>query len=116
MDIFIGGIPFKWNEKKIIELFEVYGDVVSTKIVINKMTRQSKGFGFVTMSNEIAAQKAIEALNGKNFEGRNIIVSISNPNKPEVKVLKNKRAEHTSENTENKKVWKPFRGNNWRAQ
>jgi RNA recognition motif-containing protein len=114
MDIFIGGIPFKWSEKKLIELFEVYGDVVSAKIVINKMTRQSKGFGFIAMANDIAAHQAIEALNGKNFEGRNIIVSISNPNKQEPKALKNKRVEHPSESTENKKAWKPFRGNNWR--
>ncbi len=49
MDIHVGSIPFKWTEKNLIALFEEYGEVESAKIVIDKITRQNKGFAFVNM-------------------------------------------------------------------
>jgi RNA recognition motif-containing protein len=79
MDIHIGSIPFKWKDSDLETLFEVYGKVVSAKIIIDKKTRQNKGFGFVTMSTEEETMKAIEALNGFEFEERNITVTLSLP-------------------------------------
>jgi RNA recognition motif-containing protein len=77
MEIFIRSLPFKFKEADLKNLFEVFGEVTTTSIVMDKMTRQSKGFGFVTMSNDEAALIAIEALNGEELQGRKIEVSIS---------------------------------------
>ena len=77
MDIFIKSLPFKFKEKDLQNLFEVFGEVTKASIVMDKMTRQSKGFGFVTMTNDEAALIAIEALNGSDLQGRTIEVSIS---------------------------------------
>lgn len=49
MEIFVGSIPFKFKEKDLIDLFSPYGEVISATIIINKSTRQNKGFGFVEM-------------------------------------------------------------------
>ncbi len=87
MDIFIGSIPFKWKEKELEELFTQYGEVSSAKIIIDRITRQNKGFGFVTMEDEKSAKNAINALNNIEFEGRKIVVNISLP-KADVKAIK----------------------------
>lgn len=79
MDLYVGSIPFKWNDKNLIELFEQFGEVSSAKIIIDKITRQNKGFGFVTMPDDHKAQIAITALHGVEFEGRTIIVNPSMP-------------------------------------
>ncbi len=79
MDIFVGSLPFKLKEEELRELFEKHGEVASAKIIIDKITRQNKGFGFVEMPNEAEAQAAIEALNGYEIEGRTINVSKSEP-------------------------------------
>jgi RNA recognition motif-containing protein len=75
MDIFVGSLPFKLNENELREIFERFGEVVSVKIVINKATRQNKGYGFVSMQNGGEALKAIQELNGSEILGRKIIVS-----------------------------------------
>ncbi len=77
MDIFVGSLPFKLKEEELRMLFEQHGTVESCKIIIDKITRQSKGFGFVTMMNDEEANKAIEELNGSEVLGRNIAVSQS---------------------------------------
>lgn len=77
MDIHVGSIPFKWTEKNLIALFEEYGEVESAKIVIDKITRQNKGFAFVNMPNDEEAMTAIQQLNGAEFEERNITVAPS---------------------------------------
>jgi RNA recognition motif-containing protein len=79
MDIYVGSIPFKWKEKDLIDLFSQYGNVESVKIVINKMTRQNKGFGFVSMPDETEAHLAMQSLNGQEFLGRVIQVTPSMP-------------------------------------
>jgi RNA recognition motif-containing protein len=81
MDIFVGSIPFKFTEESLIGLFQPYGDVKSATIVINKATRQNKGFGFVEMPNNNHALKAIKALNGSEQEGRAIVVSEAQKNR-----------------------------------
>ncbi len=79
MDLYVSSIPFKWKERDLIEVFEAYGEVTSAKIIIDKITRQNKGFGFVTMSSDEDALKAIAALNGSEHFGRNLVVSQSVP-------------------------------------
>jgi len=74
MDIFVGSIPFKLRENQLREIFEKYGEVSSVRIIIDKITRQNKGFGFVTMPNELEAKHAMKELNGVELEGRNIKV------------------------------------------
>ena len=65
------------QETELKELFEGYGEVTSAKIIFDKYSGKSKGFGFVEMPNEAEAKKAIEELNGSNVGGRNIIVNES---------------------------------------
>ena len=77
MDIFVGSLPFKLREDELTQLFEKHGAVLSCKIIMDKITRQSKGFAFVTMPNDEEAKKAIEELNGSEVLGRNIAVSES---------------------------------------
>lgn len=81
MDIFVGSIPFKWKEKDLIEIFSQFGTVESVKIVINKTTRQNKGFGFVKMVNDKEALKAIASLHGQVFLERKIVVTEAEPDK-----------------------------------
>ncbi len=77
MDIYVGSLPFKMKEDDLREAFEKYGEVSSAKIIIDKMTRQSKGFGFVEMPNETEAQDAISKLHGQEVMGRALIVNES---------------------------------------
>ena len=77
MNIYVGSLHFKMNEAELKELFEEYGEVASAKIIFDKYSGKSKGFGFVEMPNEAEAKKAIEELNGAEVQGRNIIVNES---------------------------------------
>lgn len=77
MNIYVGSLHFKMNEAELREVFEEYGEVTSAKIIIDKYSGKSKGFGFVEMPNEAEAKKAIEELNGAQVSGRNIIVNES---------------------------------------
>jgi RNA recognition motif-containing protein len=82
MNIFVGSLPFSLEEADLRESFEAYGAVDSVKIISDKFTGRSKGFGFVEMPNDQEAQKAIEELNGATVQGRAIVVNKSEP-KPE---------------------------------
>ena len=77
MNIYVGSLHFKMNEAELRELFEEYGEVASAKIIFDKYSGKSKGFGFVEMPNEAEAKKAIEELNGAEVQGRKIIVNES---------------------------------------
>ena len=82
MNIYVGNISWNLKDQDLANLFAQYGEVTSAKIVTDKFTNRSKGFGFVEMANDDQAQAAIAALNGKDVEGRNIVVNESRP-KPE---------------------------------
>mgnify|MGYP000147029922 CR=1 FL=1 len=82
MNIFVGSLPYSIEEADLRGFFEDYGTVDSVKIIMDKFTGRSKGFGFVEMSNDDEAQKAIDELNGATVEGRTIVVNKSEP-KPE---------------------------------
>lgn len=89
MDIFVGSLPFKLKESGLKALFEPFGEVESVKIIIDKITRQNKGFGFVTMPNEHEALNAIKALDGSTLMERAIIVSKSEQKQATPKRRKN---------------------------
>jgi RNA recognition motif-containing protein len=82
MNIFVGSLPFSIEEADLRESFEAYGAVDSVKIITDKFTGRSKGFGFIEMSIDEEAQKAINELNGATVQGRAIVVNKSEP-KPE---------------------------------
>jgi RNA recognition motif-containing protein len=75
MNIFVGSLPFSLGEADLKELFEAYGEVSTAKIIMDRETGRSKGFGFVEMTDDEAAQTAISALNGADVKGRSIAVS-----------------------------------------
>jgi RNA recognition motif-containing protein len=79
MNIFVGSLPFSIEEADLRESFEAYGAVESVKIITDKFTGRSKGFGFVEMPNDDEAQKAIDELNGATVQGRAIVVNKSEP-------------------------------------
>ena len=75
MNIFVGSLPFRLEETELKDLFEEYGEVSSAKIITDKLTGRSKGFGFVEMADDEEAKQAIEALNGTEIMGRSIVVN-----------------------------------------
>lgn len=75
--IFVGNLPWKATEEQLKALFEAYGAVLSVRIITDQFTGKSKGFGFVEMESNEAAQKAIEAIDNKPFMDRNIRVSLA---------------------------------------
>jgi RNA recognition motif-containing protein len=79
MNIFVAKINFKTRNEDIEAAFGKFGEVSSCKIVRDKETGRSKGYGFVEMPNDDEANKAIEALNEKELDGRTIIVKQANP-------------------------------------
>ena len=79
MNIFIGSLPFAVRSEGLKELFEAYGEVTSARVITDKMSGRSKGYGFVEMADDAAANKAIEELNGSELQGRTIVVNESQP-------------------------------------
>ncbi len=79
MNIYVANISFKASEDDLRELFEQHGDVSSVKIVMDKLTNRSRGFGFVEMSDNTAGKQAIDELNGHNFQGKDLIVNEARP-------------------------------------
>ncbi|MFA5644627.1 MAG: RNA-binding protein [Patescibacteria group bacterium] len=77
--LFVGSLPFSVKEDGLRDLFSQAGTVESAIVIMDKMTGRSKGFGFVEMSSDEEAQKAVEMLNGSDVEGRNIVVSEARP-------------------------------------
>ena len=75
MKLYVGNLPFKTSEASIRELFEAHGPGNEVAIILDRETGRSRGFGFVTMGSPEAGQAAINGLNGKPFEGRNLIIN-----------------------------------------
>lgn len=74
MKLFVGSLPFDFTDKSLQDLFEPHGTVTSAKIILDRETGRSRGFGFVEMSSEGEANKAIQALNDSSQGGRTIVV------------------------------------------
>ena len=75
MNIFCGSLPFSLQEDDLREIFVKYGEVSSARIITDKFTGRSKGFGFVEMTSNEDAQRAIEELHGSEVSGRSIVVN-----------------------------------------
>ena len=82
MNIFISNLDFKVQSEELNDLFATYGEVTSAKVITDKYTGRSRGFGFVEMSDEEAGKQAIEQLNESELAGKIINVSVARP-KPE---------------------------------
>lgn len=74
MKLFVGSLPFDFADQELEELFAQAGQVVSAKIILDRATGRSRGFGFVEMSNEAEGNKAIEMLDGSDVNGRSVVV------------------------------------------
>ena len=79
MNIYVGNLSWGLKDQDLANLFAPFGEVASAKIVMDKFTQRSKGFGFVEMPNDEQAQAAISQLNGSEVEGRNLVVNESRP-------------------------------------
>jgi RNA recognition motif-containing protein len=79
MNIYVGNLSWGLKDQDLANLFTPFGEVASAKIVMDKFTQRSKGFGFVEMPNDEQAQAAIAQLNGSEVEGRNLVVNESRP-------------------------------------
>lgn len=77
--LFVGKLSFNTTDESLEALFAQYGKVVSAKIATDRETNRSRGFGFVEMEDDAAAQAAINALDGQVFEDRNIVVNVARP-------------------------------------
>ncbi len=77
MNIFVGSLPFTLEEAELKGFFEEYGEVASARIITDKFSGRSRGFGFIEMPVEEEAKKAIEELNGAEVDGRTIVVNES---------------------------------------
>jgi RNA recognition motif-containing protein len=81
MNIYVGNLSYKVEEIDLRQIFEEYGEVASVKIISDKYSGRSKGFAFVEMNDEAQAKKAIEELNQKEIDGRQIVVNVARPRK-----------------------------------
>ena len=79
MRIYVGGLPYSTNSEGLRSLFAEKGEVTDATVVSDRMTGQSKGFGFVEMPNASEAQNAIKQFNGRNMEGRSLSVNEARP-------------------------------------
>ncbi|MDD5341822.1 MAG: RNA-binding protein [Patescibacteria group bacterium] len=77
--LFVGSLPYSVTDEQLREHFAAAGTVETAQVVIDRMTGRSRGFGFVEMSSDEEAQKAVELLNGKELEGRAIVVNEARP-------------------------------------
>lgn len=79
MNLYVSNLGFHVNDDDLINLFSPYGTVTSAKVITDRETGRSRGFAFVEMASEDEGKKAIQGLEGKDVEGRNISVSVARP-------------------------------------
>ncbi len=79
MDIYVGNLPYSVGDDELNQLFASHGSVTSARVIIDRMSGRSKGFGFVEMPDNSEAEKAIDALNGTDSDGRALRVNESQP-------------------------------------
>ena len=77
--LYVGGLPYSVTEGQLQEIFAAHGTVESAKVITDKFTGQSRGFGFVEMPNQPEGEAAIQALNGKDLMGRSLTVNEARP-------------------------------------
>jgi RNA recognition motif-containing protein len=79
MNIYVGNLDYKITEDELANHFAEFGEVTSSRIITDKFSGRSKGFGFIEMSNDEEAKKAIENLNGASINNRNAVVNEARP-------------------------------------
>ncbi|MCK5822446.1 MAG: RNA-binding protein [Bacteroidales bacterium] len=89
MNIYVGNLPYTIGEDELSEIFGKYGAVNSVKIITDKYSGRSKGFGFVEMLNDEEAQKAVDELNDTDFKGRNVKVNVAREKKTDDRDISN---------------------------
>jgi len=80
--LYVGNLAYSVGKNDLQEMFNPYGTVSSAQVITDRDSGNSKGFGFVEMSSDQEAQAAIDALNGKSVDGRNLIVNEARPQEP----------------------------------
>jgi RNA recognition motif-containing protein len=88
--LFVGGLPWAVNDQKLEEIFSQYGKVTYSKVITDKYSGRSKGFGFIEFETDEEADKATKALNGTDMEGRKIAVNEARPMEPRPSYNNNK--------------------------
>ena len=79
MNIYVGNLPFELDDAELERTFTAYGEVSSARVIQDRESGRSRGFGFVEMSDNTQAEAAIQALNGKDFNGRPLTVNEAKP-------------------------------------
>jgi len=79
VNIYVGNLPYNATDESLESMFAAHGTVEQTKVIMERETGRSRGFGFVEMPNDDEAKAAIEALNGTEIDGRNLIVNEARP-------------------------------------
>jgi RNA recognition motif-containing protein len=102
MNIYVSNLGFSVQDEDLREYFEEYGEVTSAKVITDKFTNRSRGFGFVEMPDEASAQKAIKELNGAVVEGRSISVTVARPREERPSNNNNKRSFSNSNGNNNR--------------
>ncbi|CAN5785310.1 RNA-binding protein [soil metagenome] len=82
MNIYVGNLNFRTTEATLREHFAAFGEVTSARVITDRETNRSRGFGFVEMPNDEEARAAIEALDGVEFEGRELNINEARPREP----------------------------------
>ena len=77
--LYVGNLPYGINDDALKDMFSAYGNILSASIIFDRMSGRRKGFGFVELEDDGEAQKAISEMNEKEFEGRNMVVSVARP-------------------------------------
>ena len=90
--LFVGGLPYAVTSEDLNEQFGRCGTVVSATVIADRVTGQSRGFGFVEMSTEAEAREAIAQLNGQTLQGRRLTVNVANPPAPRSAVSREPRS------------------------
>jgi len=79
MKVYVGNLPYNVDSDKLKEIFSAHGEVTEAVVISDRYSGRSKGFGFVTFADDDGAKKAIEEMNGKDFEGRELKVNEAKP-------------------------------------
>lgn len=80
--IYVGNLSFNSNDHDLAALFSEFGEVASAKVITDRETGRSRGFGFVEMNDDAAAANAIQSVNGKDVDGRQLTVNEARPREP----------------------------------
>jgi len=80
--LFVGSLPWAIDDTALADIFAEYGEVISAKVIVDRDTNRSKGYGFVELADDDKAKEAIKKLDGSDVQGRNIVVNEAKPQEP----------------------------------